>query len=407
MSAQRSPGDAPVGPVPPRSVWLLPVDVLDEGAPGALATVRERTGARGVTLGVRYHGARDVLPHNPRRRVAHTPAGLYYQPSPSRRPLVGRSPWLGERDLLRETCEAAAATGMAASAWIVCLHSDDPAAAELHGQENAFGDRDLGTLCPSDPVVREDALACVEEVSSRGVTAVHLESLHFHGMVHGYHHERSLEPLPEDLVHLLGTCFCGSCLSRASQSGIDAGDLRSQVAKLAGRWLAEGGDRPGAPGELADQLGAYRDVREGTVRSLLAEATEVARRGGARTWCIDQSVAMSAYATGSLRPGYLERARAVSAVDLGRLGETGCGVELAGYLADPGALARELRRVRLAVGDGCDLAVILRPGPPDCEGAENLAAKLDAAREAGCVEVGVYAYGLTRLGTLARLGELS
>ena len=47
----------------------------------------------------------------------------------------------------------------------------------------------------------------------------------------------------------------------------------------------------------------------------------------------------------------------------------------------------------------------LRPVLPDCDSAENLAAKLRAARDAGVDRVDFYHYGLAPLSALDRIRE--
>jgi sugar phosphate isomerase/epimerase len=47
----------------------------------------------------------------------------------------------------------------------------------------------------------------------------------------------------------------------------------------------------------------------------------------------------------------------------------------------------------------------LRPVAPDCDSAENLAAKLRAARDAGLDRVDLYHYGMAPLSALDRIRE--
>ena len=51
-------------------------------------------------------------------------------------------------------------------------------------------------------------------------------------------------------------------------------------------------------------------------------------------------------------------------------------------------------RVQMGSGPDCTLVAAMRPVPPDCDSAENLAAKLRAARAAGVDRVDFYHYGM-------------
>ena len=75
-------------------------------------------------------------------------------------------------------------------------------------------------------------------------------------------------------------------------------------------------------------------------------------------------------------------------------------LEAIGYAANPERLHLELAAYRAVIGPERTLSVIMRPMAPDCDGVENLAAKLTIARELGVAEVGFYHYGFMRLESL-------
>jgi hypothetical protein len=144
------------------SVYCLPADLLGEGAERVVGTVRDRAGVPGVTVAACYHASRDILPHNPVYRVASLAPGAFYTVDPSAypgplRPTV--SPSAVGRDILAEACQAAAPLGVQVSAWAVFLHRDDLDDRAPEVQENCFGDRFPGRLCPARPAVRDYALA--------------------------------------------------------------------------------------------------------------------------------------------------------------------------------------------------------------------------------------------------------
>ena len=66
------------------SVILFTIDLVDEGFDRVLDTIQELARADAVTVACNYHHSRDVLPHNPRRRIVYMCGGVYFQPRPER-----------------------------------------------------------------------------------------------------------------------------------------------------------------------------------------------------------------------------------------------------------------------------------------------------------------------------------
>src|SRR5207302_8646069 len=135
-----------------------------------------------------------------------------------------------------------------------------------------FGDRHLTDLCPSNPRVRAYVTALTSDIASRGVASVVAESLHFHGLEHGFHHERYFIELGPLGRYLLGLCFCDHCLAAARRRGVRAERLREEASReLERRFAAE---PPQEPRELArgqvgafagGELAGYLDARAETV----------------------------------------------------------------------------------------------------------------------------------------------
>ncbi len=57
-------------------MFAFPSDIVDEGYDVALDRIRNRAGVSGLTLAALYHAARDIFPHNPRRRVGFIQGGF-------------------------------------------------------------------------------------------------------------------------------------------------------------------------------------------------------------------------------------------------------------------------------------------------------------------------------------------
>ncbi|HTT55327.1 MAG TPA: hypothetical protein VMH35_28380 [Streptosporangiaceae bacterium] len=188
---------------------------------------------RDVTVAAAYHSARDVFPHRRNGRVKFLPPGvIYFRPDERRygrvRPTADRP--ASQQDTLALACREAADRGTRVSAWAVALHNDrrgfeDPTLSVA----NAFGDLLLTDLCLSNPDVRRYVVALLGDLARYPLAAIRVESLHFPTLLHGYHHERYLEPLDEATTFLLGLCFCAHCRAGAAGHDLDADGIRAAV----------------------------------------------------------------------------------------------------------------------------------------------------------------------------------
>ncbi|WP_063795864.1 hypothetical protein [Peterkaempfera griseoplana] len=380
------------------SVLAFATDLLDEGPDRFFGNLADRAGVGGVSLASVYHEARDVFPHNPRRVVRYLePGAAYFRPDPTvwrgRRLTPTASTAIGDRDPFAEAAREAGRRGMRLHAWTVFLHNDrlgfqHPDCAPA----NAFGDRHLTELCPAHPEVREYVRTLVAELGRYGVDAVRAESLHFHGLRHGYHHERYFEQLGPVAEALLGVCFCDHCRAAAAAAGVPADEVRDTVRTEVRRRLEDenAAAEPGRLDRLADgALAAYVDASAATVTSLAAEAAEVAEGLGMRLSFMDG---------GGPGSGWL------SGIDLPALGKVVHQVETLGYATSAEAVREKVAAFALHGVRPQEMAVILRPMAEDCDGPADLAAKVAALRELGVPEVEFYHYGLMRLSSMDRIG---
>ncbi|MGA5701998.1 hypothetical protein [Peterkaempfera bronchialis] len=380
------------------SVLAFATDLLDEGPDRFFGTLADRAGVDGVTLASVYHAARDVFPHNPRRVVRYLePGAAYFRPDPAawrdHRLTPAPSTAIGDRDPFAEAAEEARRRGLRLHAWTVFLHNDrlgfqHPDCAPA----NAFGDRHLTELCPAHPEVRAYVRTLVGELGRYGVDAVRAESLHFHGLRHGYHHERYFEQLGPVAEALLGLCFCDHCRAAARAAGVPADEARTAVRDEVRRRLADehAAAEPGGLDRLADgAVAAYVDASAATVTSLAAEAAEVADGLGMRLSFMDG---------GGPGTGWL------SGIDLPALATAVPQIETLGYATTPEAVREKVAAFALHGVRPQQMAVILRPMAEDCDGAANLAAKVETLRGLGVPEVEFYHYGLMRLSSLDRIG---
>ncbi len=393
-------------------------DLYDEGFDTVLGNVQERAGVDGLTMAVAYHDARDLFPHNPVHKVRYLEGGaVFFRPDESRYEGLRLQPRVVELartgDPLGDLCVAAGERGMSVNAWAVFLHSDRLGFTHPEcATQNAFGDRYLTDLCPSNPEVRAYACAIASDVARYEVSTIFAESLQFHGLAHGYHHERYFEELGTIGTYLLGLCFCVHCLEAARRTGVDAEMVHRSVRDELERRFADGDnsecseeltrDRLAAFGD--EQLLGYLDARIETVTSLAAEVSAAA---GADTSVafLDLSGAEKGFATGHPTGDAAPTIGWQMGIDVVALAEVCETIEVTGYAADPDRLSLDLDAYQTLVADTSRLGLMLRPMPPDCRSADNLVAKVALARERGLKCIDFYHYGFCRLRSLDWIRE--
>jgi hypothetical protein len=399
------------------SIFAFPTDLSGEGAEAVLDNVQERAGLGGVTLATVYHAARDVFPHNPGRRVRYLENGVcYFPPDASRYRGLTLQPRVSrlvreEGDQLAGLVAAAGRRGLDVHSWTVYLHVDwmDE---ELAGvcERNAFGDPQLTELCPANPDVAAYVAALTGDIASRGVRRIVAESLHYHPLEHGYHHERYFLPLAPLTRFLLGLCFCEHCLSGAQTRGVDAERLRRWACDEIQRAFDGGprGDEAGdgvelgaeeARGLAGGDLAALLDARAEAVAAIVRAADAAAAAEGAAFTFLDFSGAVKGYAHGNPTGAPAPETAWTLGVDLGSVGPAG-GVEAIAYAADPERVRLDLESYRATIPVGAPRSAAMRFTLPDCDTAENLASKLRLAAELGVEQVDFYHYGFAPLSGL-------
>jgi hypothetical protein len=399
------------------SAFCFASDLADEGLGAVLDNVQGRAGLGGVTMAAAYHASRDVFPHARTRRLRYQPGGqVFFRPDPARwrghaiqpRP----SALTAAADPLGDLVAAAGARDLTVQAWTVFLHVDwtedgDPRFAE----QTCFGDPCLTELCPANPDVRAYALALAGDIAARGVSSVLGESLHYHPLEHGAHHERYFVELGAAARLLFGLCFCDHCLAAAARHGADPAELKRRAAAEVARALES--DDPQSTAEighdeaaamLGGQLGALLDARCETVASLGGELSAATAVQGVRFELLDGSGSMKGYATGRPEGGAAATIAWRVGIDIAACAHAGAAIGAIAYAADPDRVALDLNAYAALAG-GAPLVAALRPTVPDCDSPENLAAKLRVARAGGVDRVDFYHYGMAPLSALDRIRE--
>ena len=388
-------------------------DLYDEGPDTVLGNVQERAGVEGLTMAVAYHEARDLFPHNTVHKIRYLEGGVnFFWPDESCYEGLQLQPRVAElaqtADPLGDLCAAAGERGMTVNAWAVFLHVDRLGFTYPEcTTQNVFGDRYITDLCPSNPEVRAYARALASDLARYEVSTILAESLHFHGLHHGYHHERYFEELGAIGTYLLGLCFCSHCFSTARRMGVDVEMVhRSARDELERRFAygrgSEGSEeltREGLEVFGGEQLLRYIDARIETVTSLAAEVS-VAAGASTNVAFLDLSGAEKGFATGHPKGDAAPMTGWQMGVDVTALAEVCDTIAATGYAADPDRLTFDLEAYCRLLADASQLGLVLRPMPPDCRSADNLTAKVALARERGLKHIDFYHYGFCRLRSL-------
>jgi hypothetical protein len=382
------------------SLFVFGIDLVDGGIDAVLDEFVEH-GIGGVALAVAYHNARDVLPHNPVRKLYYHEGGtVFFEPDqslygtiePRANGLVGQ-----HGDLLERLCEAAQRRSMSVTAWTVFLHNSRLSMTHpQHAPRNAFGDRLLTDLCPADPAVQEYATSLTRDISRYPVTRVMAEALHFKTLEHGYHHERYFLDLGPTARFLLGLCFCSSCVAAADDRGVAAETVRRSVVEYL-RPIFEtgsGGHEPldvTAVGAMSGgEMAGYLSARAGSVSQLVDQVAQAARETG-------MSFTFSAHG-GSAKGGSARSTDHpddawVLGVDLARAADASDSFEILGYVEEPADLELLIDGYTQRIGS-VPFNVALRPMWPDTTSAESLVSKARTARLKGAAGLDFYHYGL-------------
>jgi hypothetical protein len=394
-----------------RALWIYPWDILDGGIDEVVARAARDWGLTSLSLCASYHTAKFLLPKRRTEKVFLSGgAAVYFLPNAAAYAGGPIAPVVTpRRELLRVLDDAAVACrrhGLELRAWTVALHNSRlgeayPEAAEV----NAFGDRYPWALCPSHPHARAYAvgLAC-DLAANHDLDAIDLESIGFHGLRHGHHHELIGVSWGAVEEFFMGLCFCPACLERAAADGVDGAGLRARTAALlSARFRDEAAmppDDPAGPGQVASfltqwpDLAAFLRVRFETVRSLVGEM-----RGAIDGTGTALALTASTFQRGA-ENAWLE------GMDLPTLSRTADEIIALSYFVDPAAVAGDVRFGIESVGDPHRLVVGMSLLAQGTTSEANLMDKVRAARAAGARKFSFYNYGFvseTRLGWLRSL----
>lgn len=387
------------------SVYLFAEDLRGEGVERVLDRI-SGYGVSGVTVGAVHHATRDVTPHGLSRLTVRHDAAHFAAP-PDLFAGLRLKPVAGHADALDGLRDACAERGLRLHGWAVFLVNATLGARHPDVTvRDCFGDRGApADLCPAHPDVRAYAAALARAVARLGVDSVVAESLHFGP----FRPERSFVPLGPMDAYLLGLCFCDYCMTRAADLGVDAEMAREECAGIVGRVLD--GDAP-AQGEVTraaltayagPDVVAYARARSETVTTLVSEVASAVAGEGSRLVFVDSTGAVKGAVDGLPTPGLAAHDAWQLGIDLVALGDLVPGFGVLAYARDAARVADDVGAYLRSVGKDREVRAVVRPGHPDSDSADRLAAKVRAARAAGAAAVDFYAYGLAPHTVLDRI----
>jgi hypothetical protein len=396
------------------SVYVFVEDIRGEGLDKVLDRVAGY-GVRGVTVAAAYHRARDVTPHG-QSRLTLRHDGVHFTPPAGLFDDLRLAPPVQEgaaEEPLAALRQATSIRGVKLHGWTVFLHNTTLGLANPDVTvRNCFGDRGSpADLCPAHPEVRLYAEALGRAVARQGVDSVVAESLHFSGLTHGYHHETCFVPLGPMDAFLFSLCFCEYCMRRAADLGVNAEAAREECARIVGGVLD--GDPP-AQGEVTraaltayagPEVVAYARARSETVTSLVSAVASAVAEEGSRLVFLDATGSVKGYSDGLPSPGLAAHDSWQLGIDLLALGDLVPSFGVLAYARDAARVADDVAAYRRSVGQDREVRVVLRPGVPDTDSTDRLAAKVRAVRAAGAHAVDFHAYGLVPHPVLDRITE--
>jgi hypothetical protein len=401
------------------SVILWATDLVDEGFDLVLDRIRDMAGAEAVTMAGNYHHSRDVVPHNPRRKVQFMKGGVFFKADPARYAGLKIQPdvvdFAREEDPLAKLIAGAQKRGMATKVWTNGMHSTIHASAHPDcAVTNAFGDTYITTLCPANPDVRAYIRAMAADLARYPIECYMPESVCYMPFDHGYHHERTYVPISVSVKYLLSLCFCPHCRGAAAKAGVAVDKLQAFVRDETDRAL---NGEPSAVDEVpleekpiaavaSGEMAGFLASRQRTVTTLIAELAEAAGKLPLRP--MEWSGGLRAAGGGMPLSGVTGTAcdRAwQDGTDIAEIAAPCEGLCVLGYVADPAVMRADVAGYQARLPKGAKLSVALRPMPPDADGPDAVAAKLRTLEAVGADSADFYHYGFMRLSNLAWIGQ--
>jgi hypothetical protein len=355
------------------------------------------SGLTGINLALNYHASRDfTLGSTPSLRYLEDGAH-YYQPDLGKYPTGAITP--SPKDVFQDSTalekiqEVGSSANFEINAWAVYFHNSavgkqNPESAQING----LGQKLLASLCPSNPSAQGYAIGLTNDLISRGIKSIAAESVHFHGLVHGEHHERYFIELSEISQYLLGFCLCIYCQSAAEVAGADAKKLvfeisaaLNKVIKETDSWLGKDLSIDNLVSIFGVDIKTWISSQERTLIDLNTKLTKVAHSAGATLRWVGQLPFIGGVDQGwriGINPTELSQV-----VDV---------IEALFYCPSTSEISELAQSYLSRIQSPKKITGILRPTYPDNSSQSELAKRVQALKNIGISNIDFYLFDVWR-----------
>ncbi len=226
-------------------ITAYPWDLVEADLDPMLDHLRGAIGISGLSLWVACPPLVQVRTRRSEQRVFSTQGGLFFHAASEH--FAGRdgtcitSRWLGDRRPLLRIREACGHRGLKLRLRISAADTGRVARSfpEL-ACRNAFGGLSQRSICLANPAAHAYLTSLVTDLSaSHDLAALVLADVYI-GWTEAYAPALQIGVDPNDVERgLLATCFCESCVQRASAAGVDAVAVRKEVRDHLEEFLDE------------------------------------------------------------------------------------------------------------------------------------------------------------------------
>ena len=355
------------------------------------------SGLTGINLALNYHASRDfTLGSTPSLRYLEDGAH-YYQPDLSNYPTGAITPSpddvYQDNSTLEKIQESGRKVGFDINAWAVYFHNSaagkqNPEAVQING----LGQKLLASLCPSNPSAQGYAIGLTNDLLSRGIKSIAAESIHFHGLIHGEHHERYFIELSEISQYLLGFCLCIYCQSAAESAGADAKKLTSEISAALNKLIAEDDPWLGQELNIANLVLIFGiDIerwilgQQRTLVNLHKEITKLAHSAKATLRWVDQSPLI----------GGLDQSWRIG-IDPKEIGQIVDVIEPLFYRQKTGEIIELGKSYLSTINSPEKITGILRPTHPDNPSQKELGLRISALKNLWIENIDFYLFDVWR-----------
>lgn len=385
-----------------RSLYTYAWDIEDQGV-GAFLDEVQAMGIRDVTLATAYHAGKFIRPHaKSGPRVIFPEDGVtYFEPDMAR---------YGEiRPLAHSQASTKAVVGelindgrVRVHAWTVLLHNTRIGQAYPHYTvKNAFGDSYVYSLYPMQDAVFDYAVhLCSDLASQYAFSSLVLETPGWLPYGHGYHHEFAQVATNPWLDSLLGTCFCDACQQAARRKGIQIDALQDRVKQSIDHYLA-------LPSQAqSDQAQAWMQVE------LLSDPDWLAYIEMRQQRVTELVAAIRAAMPAEMKLAVIPTVQRPTAAcwtegsDLKTLSEVADHLEIPFYEPNANRAIADAWESLRQVSNPNKIRAILRPGLPDLNQGNEIAAAMAGIEALGIRDFAFYNYGLLPQHRLDHLAQV-